>query len=83
MKVPESWQVRIDVFHNDVKRDVRRNLIGLKTTYIIASQSNFVYHLANRVDDVIMKKVHWHESYHHHCATSQTKIVAREYQKVG
>ena len=38
--------------HNDVKRgkrDVRRNLIGLKRTPLLLSQSHFVHHLGNRV----------------------------------
>ena len=42
----------MELFHNDVKRgkrDVRRNLIGLKRTLLLLSQSNFVYHLGNSV----------------------------------
>ena len=39
-----STTLKMDLFHNDVKRgkrDVRRNLIGLKTTFVIAERIKF------------------------------------------
>ncbi len=51
-------EIRMELFHNDVKRvkrDVRRNLIGLKRTSVIVEPIKF------RVSswfDVIMKKVY-------------------------
>ena len=40
----EEFLLAMDLFHNDVtrgKRDVRRNLIGLKRTFIIAEPIKF------------------------------------------
>ena len=62
MCVQNSTSETMDLFHNDVKRrkrDIRRNLIGLKRTSIIAEPIKFrVSSCMETAFDVIMKKVY-------------------------